>query len=67
LLADSGKVPGSRLLDGQVTAVQQAIGTPKARAAAAGFLSEFAADLRKSGFVSKLVSEHGVRGVNVAR
>ena len=67
LVSDAEKLPGSRILEGQVTGVQQAIGTPKARAAAAGFLSEFAADLRKSGFVSKLVSEHGVRGVNVAR
>ena len=67
LVSDAEKIPGSRILEGQITGVQQAIGTPKARAAAAGFLSEFAADLRKSGFVSKLVSEHGVRGVNVAR
>jgi len=67
LVSDAEKLPGSRILEGQITGVQQAIGTPKARAAAAGFLGEFAADLRKSGFVSKLVSEHGVRGVNVAR
>src|SRR5882672_7737583 len=48
LVSDAEKLPGSRVLDGQVTGVQQAIGTPKARSAAAGYLSEFVADLRKS-------------------
>src|SRR5258706_174046 len=67
LVSDAEKLPGSRILDGQITGAQQAIGTPKAPPAAAGFLGEFAADLRKSGFVGKLVSEHGVRGVNVAQ
>ncbi len=66
LLADSGKVPGSRLLDGQVTAVQQAIGTPKARMVAARYLREFAEEVKASGLVAQLIAKHGVRGVNVA-
>lgn len=66
LVSDAEKLPGSRILEGQITGVQQAIGTPKARSAAAGFLSEFATDIKKTGFVKKLISEHGVRGVNVA-
>jgi polar amino acid transport system substrate-binding protein len=66
LVSDAEKLPGSRILEGQVTGVQQAIGTPKARSAAAGFLSEFATDIKKTGFVAKLISQHGVRGVNVA-
>lgn len=66
LLADSGKVPGSRLLDGQVTAVKQAIGTPKARMVAARYLREFAEEVRASGLVAQLIAKHGVRGVNVA-
>src|SRR5437867_11262452 len=37
LLRDVEKLPGARVLDGQFTAVQQAIGTPKARAEAAKY------------------------------
>jgi len=65
LVSDAEKLPGSRILEGQITGVQQAVGTPKARSAAAGYLGEFVADLRKSGLVKKLAAEHGVRGVVV--
>jgi polar amino acid transport system substrate-binding protein len=65
LVSDAEKLPGSRVLDGQVTGVQQAVGTPKARGAAAAYLSEFVADLHKSGLVKKIAAEHGVRGVVV--
>jgi len=67
LVSDAEKLPGSRILDGQVTGVQQAIGTPKKRAAAAGFLSEFAQDIKKSGLVKQIIDKHGVRGVTVAQ
>jgi polar amino acid transport system substrate-binding protein len=63
---DGPKVPGSRVLDGQITGVQQAIGTPKARAAAAKYLSEFAEDVKASGFVAKAIEKNEVRGVKVA-
>jgi polar amino acid transport system substrate-binding protein len=66
LIRDAEKLPGSRVLDGQVTAVQQAIGTPKAREASAKYLREFAEDMKASGFVAKAIEKHGVRGVNVA-
>jgi polar amino acid transport system substrate-binding protein len=65
LVSDAEKLPGSRVLDGQVTGVQQAVGTPKARSAAAAYLVEFVADLRQSGLVKKIAAEHGVRGVVV--
>lgn len=66
LLADAEKLPGSRLLDGQVTAVQQAIGTPKARERAAEYLREFVGDIKASGLVAQAIERHGVRGVSVA-
>jgi polar amino acid transport system substrate-binding protein len=66
LLADQQKLPGSRLLDGQFTAVQQSIGVPKKRAAAAKHLREFVEDAKRSGLVAQLVEKHGVKGVNVA-
>jgi polar amino acid transport system substrate-binding protein len=63
---DAGKVPGSRVLDGQITGVQQAIGTPKARGAAAEYLRKFAEDTKSSGFVAKAIEKNEVRGVKVA-
>jgi polar amino acid transport system substrate-binding protein len=66
LLSDAQRLPGSRLLDGQFTAVQQSIGVPKGRSDAAKFLGEFVEDAKRSGLVAKLVEKHGVKGVNVA-
>ena len=66
LVQDVARLPGARILDGQITGVQQAIGTPKARSAAAKYLSEYAADVKRSGLVAKLIEKHGVKGVNVA-
>jgi polar amino acid transport system substrate-binding protein len=66
LMEEARKLPGSRLLDGQVTAVQQSIGAPKNRQAAAACLREFVEDVKRSGMVRRLVDSHGVKGVNVA-
>lgn len=66
LVADAEKLPGARVLDGQITGVQQAIGTPKARAAGAKYLQEFAADIKRSGLVARSIEKHAVRGVSVA-
>ncbi|MGQ0651375.1 MAG: transporter substrate-binding domain-containing protein [Betaproteobacteria bacterium] len=66
LVSDQERLPGSRILEGQITGVQQAIGTPKARRGAATYLSEFAADVKQSGLVKRIIDRHGVRGVTVA-
>ena len=66
LLTDVQKLPGSRLLDGQFTAVQQAIGTPKARVAGAAFLRAFVEDAKASGLVADAISRNGAQGVSVA-
>lgn len=66
LLEALAKLPGARILDGQFTAVQQAIGTPGNRKAAAAFLSGYAEDVKASGLVASLIEKHGVRGVSVA-
>lgn len=65
LVADQAKHPGSRILEGRFTAIQQAIGTPRARTAAAAYLRDFAEDI-KTGLVAQLISRHGVRGLTVA-
>jgi polar amino acid transport system substrate-binding protein len=66
LVSDVARLPGARILDGKFTAIQQAIGTPKDRGAAATCLGEFVADIKASGLVAKLIEKHGVKGVNVA-
>lgn len=66
LMSDAQKLPGSRLIEGQFTAVQQSIGVPKGRDAAAKYLREFVEDAKRSGLVARLVERHGVKGVNVA-
>ena len=67
LVNDVEKLPGSRILEGKFTSVQQAIGTPKGRPAAAQFLSDFVAQAKSSGLVAQLIDQFGVAGrLNVA-
>jgi len=66
LVADAEKHPGSPVLEGRITAVQQSIGTPKGRDAAAQYLREFVAEAKASGLVAKVIAANGVRGVSVA-
>ena len=66
LLIDQQNLPGSRVLEGRFTAVQQAIGTPVGRDAGASYLREFVEDAKRSGLVARAIEEHGVRGVSVA-
>jgi len=54
--------PGSRLLDGQFTAVQQAVGTARSNAAGATFLRDFVEEAKKSGLVAGLIEKHKVTG-----
>ncbi len=66
LITDQGNLPGSRILDGNFTAVQQAAGTPKGRPAAAQYLREFIEDVKASGWVARTIEKHHVRGLTVA-
>ena len=66
LVMDAEKLPGSRVLEGRFSAVQQAVGTPQGRPAGAKYLREFAEDTKASGFVVKAIQRHAVRGVSVA-
>ena len=66
LLTDVQKLPGARILDGQFTAVQQAIGTAKSREASARFLRAFVEDVKTSGLVAEAISRNGAQGVSVA-
>ena len=66
LVADQDNMPGSRILDGNFTAVQQAAGTPKGRKAGARYLREFIEEAKETGFVAKTIEKNGVRGLTVA-
>ena len=62
LLAVAQARAGSRILDGQFTAVQQAVGTPRKNTAGAAFLRDFVEEAKKSGLVGRLIERHGVVG-----
>ncbi|HLH24707.1 MAG TPA: ABC transporter substrate-binding protein [Chloroflexota bacterium] len=64
LLNDQPKRPGTRVLEGRFTAIQQAIGTPIQRTAAAAYLREFVQDIKR-GLVAELIAKYRVPGVSV--
>lgn len=66
LMSEAGKLPGARILPGNFTAVQQAIGTLKTNTAGAAFLREFVEEAKRTGFVSRLIERHKVVGLSVA-
>lgn len=66
LIRYAESLPGSRILDGQFSAVQQAIGTARANVAAADFLRGFVEEAKASGLVARLIAKHAVRGLSVA-
>jgi polar amino acid transport system substrate-binding protein len=66
LLKDVQRVPGARILDGQFSAVQQAIGTLRPRVAGAAFLRDFVEEAKASGLVASLIERHRVEGLSVA-
>lgn len=66
LVSDAAKLPGSRVLDGQVTSVKQSAGTHHGRDAGAQYLREFIEQAKASGMVARLIESYEVNGVNVA-
>lgn len=66
LLSDVRKLPGARILDGQFTAVQQAVGTARQNSAGARFLRDFVEEAKASGLVARLIERHKVQGLSVA-
>lgn len=67
LQADAAKTPGLRLLDERFMVIQQAMGVPKSRgAAAAAYLATFVEDMKASGFVASALERHKIAGASVA-
>ncbi|OTP67937.1 putative extracellular solute-binding protein [Caballeronia sordidicola] len=67
LEADAAKTPGLRLLNERFMVIQQAMGTPKNRgAAAAAYLADFLEEVKVSGFVESALKKHRIAGASVA-
>jgi polar amino acid transport system substrate-binding protein len=62
LVAESGNLPGSRILDGGFTSIQQAIGVTKGNTAAAEFVAAFVEESKANGLIASLIDKHGVTG-----
>jgi polar amino acid transport system substrate-binding protein len=65
LLSDLENLPGARILDGQFTAVQQAVGTARGNQAGAAFLRDFVEEAKASGLIARLIERHRIRGLTV--
>jgi polar amino acid transport system substrate-binding protein len=67
LQADAQRIGGLRLLDGRFMVIQQAMGVPKSRgAAAAAYLAAFVEEVKASGFVAASLQRHRIEGASVA-
>lgn len=65
LLADAARLPGSRVLPGRFSVVQQSIGAAKGNPAGLRFLRGFVHEATASGLVADLIDRHGVPGLLV--
>jgi polar amino acid transport system substrate-binding protein len=67
LEADAAKTAGLRLLGERFMVIQQAMGLPKSRgAAAAAVLRDFVEQMKATGFVAESLRRHGIAGASVA-
>jgi polar amino acid transport system substrate-binding protein len=66
LMNMSGKLPGSRIVEGRFMAVQQSIAVPKGKDAGLAYLRGVVEDAKASGLVARAVEKTGAKGVTVA-
>lgn len=62
LQENAASLPGSRVIPGRYTTVQQAIGTRHGCPQLNALTQEFLAEARNTGLVSSLIDKHGVKG-----
>ena len=62
LVTEVEQMPGSRILDGQCSAVQQAVGVNKGNDAAYAWVKDFVENAKSSGMVAGFIETHGVQG-----
>ncbi|MGQ2979468.1 MAG: ABC transporter substrate-binding protein [Polaromonas sp.] len=66
LQADAQRVGGVRLLPGRFMVINQAMGLPQGRDAAAAYVERFIEEMKASGFVAAALKRHGIEGAAVA-
>ena len=66
LVSASLNIPGSRILDGQFTGIQQAIATKNSNHESIKFLSDCVQDFISTGLVTALIKKYQVQGLSVA-
>ena len=66
LEADAKRVPNMRLLPGRFMVINQAMGVPQGRPAAAAYVKQFVEDVKASGFVAESLKRHRIEGAAVA-
>jgi polar amino acid transport system substrate-binding protein len=67
LEADAARVANVRLLPDSFMVIEQAMGLPRNRgAAAAALLRQFVEEMKASGFVAQALARHGIKGASVA-
>ena len=62
LVNEVKRLPGARILDGQFTAVQQAVGINKGNDAALAWLKHFVEQAKANGLIARLIEEYNVQG-----
>ena len=62
----AARLPGSRVLEGNYTMVQQAIATPAARAKGAAYLRQFAEAVKTDGTVERAIKNNDLPGLTIA-
>ena len=66
LNGSDASAPGLRMLPGRFMVIEQAMGVPKGRTAAQGWLSSYIEEMKASGFVAAALKRHGIEGASVA-
>lgn len=66
LEADAKRILGLRLLEGRFMVINQAMATPKGRAAGARYLAEFIEEMKASEFIANALTLHAIEGATVA-
>lgn len=67
LVSVSRDIPGSRILEGQFTGIQQAVAAKKSHLESIEFLNACVAEFIRSGLVADLIAQYQVQGLSVAR
>ena len=66
LEADAKRVGGMRMLPGRFMAINQAMGTPRGREAAAKYVSDFINEMKATGFVTRAFASNNITGAAMA-